>query len=286
MCLALLSLTIITLLVVGTSTGPAIAQTEAGENTSIIDLENEEVNIELQAQQRTVEHDEPVILVLSAASYITNSDPITVQLIIESSSGVSITTSTAEQGSGNQFSTVTTINPGYSESLQVIVSPSEPGTYEITSEIVYFVGENRNASDGERERVSITQNPPPRDLISYVPDIISFVISGYLTIYVIGSSNAQAIKDWGWHHERTSKTIIIIIFSSSCIGFASWLFSRSWETGVNILVFAIIIGIMLTIIASVAEFVYSVRLLYVYLGLICILAVPIRIAFDIIIAIF
>jgi hypothetical protein len=163
--LLFIALLVIIPVMAGVGIGQSTTQTETETNTSIIDVDTEEVNIQLQAQQRTVEHDQPVILMLSATSYVTNTEPVTVQLIVESSSGVSITRSTAERGSGSQFSTVTTVDPGSSESIRVVISPNEPGTYQITTEVVYYIGNNQNSGSSERTSISVTQNPPPRDLL-------------------------------------------------------------------------------------------------------------------------
>ena len=190
------AVTVIMPVVMGGGISQATAQTETAASGSIIDLENEEVNIQLQAQQRTVEHGEPVILILSAASYVTNSDSVTVQLIVESSSGVSITGGTAEQGSGSQFSTVTTLNPGSSESLRVVINPNEPGTYEITTEVVYFIGDNKDSGSGERTSISVNQNLPSRDIIWWTPTIIGFISGGVIAAWLLRPPNADIVKNW------------------------------------------------------------------------------------------
>jgi hypothetical protein len=154
----------------------------AAKYTLYPDLNNEEVNIQLQAQQRGGEHGEPIVLVLSATSYVTNTEPLTVQLIVESSTGVSITESTAEQGSGSQFSTVTTVDPGSSESLRLILDPNEAGTYQITTEIVYYVGEDQTSGSGERTSISVAQKPEPRSLLWWSPVIIGFIIGGSIAL--------------------------------------------------------------------------------------------------------
>lgn len=285
-CLLLVALIVIIPIVAGVGVGQSTTQTETKTNSSIIDLDTEEVNIQLQAQQRTVEHDEPIILMLSTASYVTNSDSATVQLIVESSSGVSITRSTAEQGSGSQFSTVTTVDPGSSESVRVVISPNEPGTYQITTEVVYYVGNNQNSGSGERTSISVTQNPPPRDLLWWTPTIAGFIFAGIIATWLLQPPNADRVRKWG-DDEPFGSALATVVVGSISVCFAGTWFSQfirlnatPFEAGVAFSFLTAIGGLVLTAVASMGQFTDKVRLGYAFLSVLCTLAVPIQIGIS------
>lgn len=283
-CLFLIALLIITPVIMGVGTGQSTTQTETETNTSIINVDTEEVNIQLQAQQRTVKHGEPVILMLSTASYVTNTESVTVQLIVESSSGVSITGSTAEQGSGSQFSTVTTVDPGSSESIRVTIGPNEPGTYQITTEVVYYIGSNTNSGSGERTSLSVTQNPPPRGLFWWTPTIAGFVFAGIIATWLLQPPNADRVRKWGDNDPFMSALVTVGVGSISVwlagLWFSSYLQSVSTtpsDVGVTLSFLAAVVGVVLTSVASIGQFTDKIRLGYTFLSILCALAVPIQI---------
>lgn len=274
---------IIILLMFGMGVSPSSAQPDTVQNNSIIDLQNEEVNIELQTEKRVVDHGEPIILDLSATSYISNSEPITIQLIVESSSDVSVTSSTAEQGSGNQFSTVTTIDPGSSESIRVVVTPSEPGEYNLTSEIIYYVGNNKQASSGERAVISVTQNPPPHDVFYWTPTIIGLVLGGALAVWLLRPPNSEKIQNWG-SDLPTWATLIIVFIGSISVYFAGTWFASyarldnvtASEVGIQLSFITAVVGFIVTLIAWMGKFLGKVRILYAGLSITSVIAVPVQ----------
>lgn len=271
----------------GVGIGQSTTQAETETNTSIIDLDTEEVNIQLQAQQRTVKHGEPVILMLSAASYVTNTESVTVQLIVESSSGVSITGSTAEQGSGSQFSTVTTIDSGSSESIRVVISPNEPGTYQISTEVVYYVGNNQESGRGERTSISITQIPPPRGLLWWTPTIVGFIFGGVIAAGLLRPPNADIVREWG-HDMPFWSALVIVGVGSISVCFAGTWFAQYIQSlngtpfGVGLILSFVtaVVGLVLTVVASMGQFTDKVRLGYAFLSILCALAVPIQLGIS------
>ena len=270
-------------IILGIGITPSSAQMDTIQNNSIIDVQNEEVNIGLQAKQRVVNHGEPIILDLSATSYVSNSEPITIQLIVESSSDVSVTSSTAEQGSGNQFSTVTTIDPGSSESLRVVITPSEPGEYNVTSEIIYYVGNNRKASSGERAVISVTQNPPPHDLSYWTPTILGLVLGSTLAVWLLRPPKSEKIQNWGSDVPVFTTLIIVFIGSISVFFAGAWFASyarlqnvTAGEVGTTLSIITAVVGFILTLIAGMGQFTNKVRILYAGLSITTVIAVPIQ----------
>lgn len=280
------------LLLVGAVVAPGAAQstqsTPSEGGTSIIDLQNEQVNIELQAQRQTVDADEPVVLDLSAVSYVTNDEPITLQLILESASGVSISKTTARRGGGNQFSTVAKLEPGAAESIRVLVNPSEPGTYEITAEVIYFVGTDRESSTGERTSIEITQNPPPKGLLWWTPTILGIGASALLLGAVFLESAGARVGRWNEFGEFWSAQVLVVI-GGVAIGVAgSWFSSYSESVtspgavGVVLGVVLVASGTVLALIGRIGGFSDRVRILYAYSGATLVLAIPLQILCSVI----
>lgn len=280
----LVALFVIILIFTGIGVSQTAGQDVSDANSSIIDLNNEQVNIQLQAQQREVEYGEPVVLVLSATSYVTNTEPLTVQLIVESSTGVSITESTAEQGSGSQFSTVTTVDPGSSESLRVIVNPNEAGTYQITTEIVYYVGEDQTSGSGERTSLSVIQKPEPRGLLWWSPTIIGFISGGSVALWLLQPPTGNRVKNWGSELPFWSTMALVGVGGLSIFISGLWFGSSARsielppvEIGGGLAVFAIFIGTVLTVVARVGRFTEKVRLGVAFMSISCVLAIPVQI---------
>jgi hypothetical protein len=271
------------------TTGVGVAQSTADEAaTSIVDLRNEQVNIELQSQRRTVDDGEPIILDLSAVSYVTNEKPITLQLIVESSSGVAISKTTAQRGGGNQFSTVAVLEPGATESVRVLVDPSEPGTYEITAEVVYFVGDDRDSGTGERTSIEITQNPPPKGLFWWTPTILGIGTSAALFGVLFWRSAADRITRWNGVGEFIS-TESLVVLSGVAIYISGWWFSSYAEgvsspgvVGSNLAVMTVITGSILALVGYVGDFSDKIRVLYGYTGATVMFAIPLQLAFSLI----
>lgn len=289
----LIALLVIILIFTGVGISQTSAQDSADANTSIIDVNNEEVNIQLQAQQREVEHGEPVVLVLSATSYVTNTEPLTVQLIVESSTGVSITESTAEQGSGSQFSTVTTVDPGSSESLRVIVDPNEAGTYQITTEIVYYVGDDQTSGSGERTSISVTQNPEPRGILWWSPTIIGFIIGGVIALWLLQPPNGNMVRQWGQEIPFWSTVTLVgvggisIYFVGTWFGqYAQSMSGEPGDIGVILALITILIGVILTAIGWVGQFTEKVRLGFAFISIASVMAIPIQLIISLISSVF
>ena len=282
------ALTLLVILAAVATGAGAAEQTTEGEVTSIIDLQNEQVNIELQAQQRSVDAGESVVLDLSAVSYVPNSEQITLQLILESSSGVAISKTTAHQGGGNQFSTVEELEPGTTESLRVLIDPNEPGTYEITAEIVYFAGDDRESSTGERTSIEITQSPPPKGLLWWTPTLLGLGASAALFAVVFWRSAAARIERWNEYGEFVS-TQSLVVLSGVAVYISGWWFSSYAESvtspgaiGTTLAIMSVVSGSILALVGQVGQFSDKIRMLYAYFGATVMLAIPLQLVFSLI----
>lgn len=127
-----------------------------------IDVDTDQLEVYLQAQKTAVDHDETIIFTHSVTNYVTNDDPLTVQLILQAPSGSDVFSSAGvTEGSGSQFTVTTTLDPGDHESMRIHVDPNEPGVHNVTGQAVYFFGEDRQTGEGVEVEISVTQHPPP-----------------------------------------------------------------------------------------------------------------------------
>jgi len=157
-------------------TESVVALNETNEKTPI-DIETEKISINLHAQRTTVAHNETVIFVHSITNYITNEDELNVQLILETPSGSEVFSSAGtDAGSGNQYTTTATLTPGGQENLRIEVDLNEPGTYEITGEVVYFFGNKRSSGDGQEAKVQVEQLKPPPAASEEATDSLSTIL--------------------------------------------------------------------------------------------------------------
>jgi hypothetical protein len=171
-------------------TGVSTAQ--EGSRERPIDIDNNRVEIYLQSQDTTVGHDEDLIFTLSATNYITNKENLSVQLILQSSSGSEVfSVAGVERSSGSQFNTVTTVEPGGQESIRIHLNLNEPGEHNIRGQAIYFFGENRSRGNGVEVTIPVKQNPPPpstiesvsRVGINIIPATYNWIKDGIIGVY-------------------------------------------------------------------------------------------------------
>jgi hypothetical protein len=185
------------LLLLGLTTPPLVSGQEAAtpvsENTTIVDISDDRVNIVIQTSATQLEGESPAVIRLSAVTYASTKRPTTIQLILEAPSGVSISGTSAETGQGNQFSVTETLAPGTSESIRVTARPSETGTYTLNGEIIYFP--EGQSEDAQAERISLSiSRTAERGLLYWTPTIIAALISGGLTISMLFSTRFRKMN--------------------------------------------------------------------------------------------
>lgn len=156
------------------------AATPVSENTTIVDISDDRVNIVIQTSATQLEGESPAVIRLSAVTYASTERPTTIQLILEAPSGVSISGTSAETGQGNQFSVTETLAPGTSDGVRVRVHPSDTGTYTLNGEIIYFPEGQREDAQAERISLAISRTAE-RGLFYWTPTVIAAFISAGLT---------------------------------------------------------------------------------------------------------
>lgn len=138
-------------------------ETQVGEKSSrVINISTEKASIYLSSQQLTVEDGESANLQFSATNFVTNKKQMTVQLIIQAPSGVSVTGVSDVDEGGNQLVTTDTIAPGDEMGVRVSIDPEAAGEYPITAKAVYYFGTDRSNGGGKEVEMSVVQQPPPK----------------------------------------------------------------------------------------------------------------------------
>jgi hypothetical protein len=125
-----------------------------------IDIETDRASIYLRTVRTEVGPGEQAVLEFSATNYVTNSRNMTVQLILQTPSGVSVSGSAAAESGVGQFVTVDTIEPGESRGFRVYVEPNNEGRYKVVGEAVYYYGSDREDGTGERAMITVVREPP------------------------------------------------------------------------------------------------------------------------------
>jgi len=118
-------------------------------------VDDDHVNLFLKTQKTIVTPGEPASLTFSATSLISAPDPVTVQLILEVPSGVSVSGTEFVSSGGGQYTTTLTLEPGESEGMRIQITGNELGRATVTGETVYYIGDNRTNATSRRATIPI-----------------------------------------------------------------------------------------------------------------------------------
>jgi len=105
-----------------------------------IDLDSTDVNIHFRGSEQGVSIDDTARLSLSATNLVGN-DTLTIQLLIEVPSGLTVNGTSFAQG-GGQYTSSFTLDAGETISESVTVQATEAGAYSISGYIVYYFEED------------------------------------------------------------------------------------------------------------------------------------------------
>lgn len=155
-----------------------------GNKTSdVINISNERTSIYLSSQRVVVENGGEAQLDFSAVNYVTNERPMTVQLIFQAPSGVSVTGVDDVDEGDNQYVATRTLEPGGEFGTGIAIDPEKPGTYPVTAKAVYYFGTDRADGGGKEVELEITHRAPPtassEKVVSSVTSAPSGLLSGF-----------------------------------------------------------------------------------------------------------
>lgn len=107
----------------------------AGLPSQRIDIETQNFNFYLKAQERNVTVDQSVVLEFSAANLNTNR-ALLIRLLIEVPTGLSVSGTSFQEGQG-QFISSYTVSPGSIEGESIRITANSAGTYTIRGQVAY-----------------------------------------------------------------------------------------------------------------------------------------------------
>lgn len=127
----------------------------AGSNQNQLQIETEQVNISLTGDKTGISVNDTALLQFSASNLIGNSD-LTIQLIIETPSGISVTSSAFIESGGGQYTSTFVLSPGESKGTRIQIDPTAAGRYTITGHAVYYFGDDTNDRQSRSVDIPIT----------------------------------------------------------------------------------------------------------------------------------
>lgn len=126
--------------------------------SQVVEVIDKRVKIAVTTTDTQLTVDEQVTIQYSVNNYLT-SEELTVQLLIETPSGVAVSGVSGAQEGSNQFTAVTTLSPGRQEQIRINLTANSPGTYTVTAVADYYFGNDQQSGDRITEQLSFTVDP-------------------------------------------------------------------------------------------------------------------------------
>lgn len=192
---------------ISTPTSYTPLSTPQPEETDEI-LSSDVASIALHREKTRVEVGEEVLLKLSIVNYISNREPMKVQLIIAPPSGMSVTSTEFTQSTTGQSTSDYTLNPGQNRDIEIKLKANEIGNFNVEGRVIYYFGENKTSAVVKPFKKPITvksvgiipiptgtaKPPEPSDGTSTIVGIIA-IIAIIFTVYVIFNKVAKTFKN-------------------------------------------------------------------------------------------
>ncbi len=119
----------------------------------------------LHGEKTDVVLGEDILLKLSAVNLI-NKPPMTVQVILYPPSGMSVTGSEFVKSGAGIFTTTYTLNPGDGKDIEVHIKSNQVGDFGVKGRIVYYFGENKEATEDHTLTLPIKVRKEPEQTTS------------------------------------------------------------------------------------------------------------------------
>lgn len=128
----------------------------------VLEVANERLNIAVTTTNTHAFVNDQLSVEYSVNNYV-NSENLTVQMLVETPSGVMVTGVSGAEAGSNQFTAVETLSPGSQEQIRINLVANSPGTHTVTAITDYYYEDNRESGDRISEQLSFTvdqQNRP------------------------------------------------------------------------------------------------------------------------------
>ncbi|MCX9025091.1 MAG: hypothetical protein OIN85_03225, partial [Candidatus Methanoperedens sp.] len=191
---------------IATTTTTGAISTPTPEETDEI-LSSDVASIALHREKTSVDVGEEVLLKLSIVNYISNREPMEVQLILAPPSGMSITSTEFTQSTTGQSTSNYTLNPGQNRDIEIRLKANEIGNFNVEGRVVYYFGDNKTSaviktfkkpitvkSAGVIPVGTTTTPSEPSDGSNAIIGIIA-IIAIIFTVYVIFNKISKTFKN-------------------------------------------------------------------------------------------
>jgi len=120
----------------------------------VILVRQQQVNFELTGTKTNISLNDDALLTLSVVNFLT-SDALTVQLLIETPSGIVVSSVSGADSGSNQYTAVETIEPASQSDIRIRLEANQPGEFDVTGRAIWYFGDNEDDSDQYEDTVTI-----------------------------------------------------------------------------------------------------------------------------------
>ena len=114
----------------------------------------QQVNFEFTGTQTEITLDEDAIITLSIVNYLSNKE-VTVQLVINTPSGISVSSVAGADSGSNQYNAVETIDPASQSSISIRLAANEPGEFDVGGIAIWYRGDDEDDVNRYTDSVTI-----------------------------------------------------------------------------------------------------------------------------------
>ncbi len=112
------------------------------------------MNFEFTGTQTEITLDEDAIITLSIVNYLSNKE-VTVQLVINTPSGISVSSVAGADSGSNQYNAVETIDPASQSSISIRLAANEPGEFDVGGIAIWYRGDDEDDVNRYTDSVTI-----------------------------------------------------------------------------------------------------------------------------------
>jgi hypothetical protein len=119
-----------------------------------IQIDTDRVNILLKGDTTSISLDETGYIQFNAANLIGNKK-LTIQLILETHSGISVSSTAFTESGGGQYTSTFVLEPGESRGLRIGITANKPGQHTVVGHAIYYFGDESDETEIQSGQVEI-----------------------------------------------------------------------------------------------------------------------------------
>jgi hypothetical protein len=128
---------------------------KSGDAADGLRVDTDRVNLLLTGSETRIAVDETATLQFSSANLIGN-ETLTVQLLLETPSGLAVTSGAFVESGQGQYTSTFVLDPGESKGVRIRVGPRAAGQHTVTGHAVYYFGDDTDDRTARSVRIPIT----------------------------------------------------------------------------------------------------------------------------------